>query len=87
MCASLEETDRGVEDKELKELAVKPVIKRKEAFNAHAKRTYHQYRNCEYNLLDVSCLNLERGIKSYYREMQERADAHTHVTGDLRSPF
>lgn len=57
VCASLELTDRGAEDRKLKEEAVKPVVKRKEAFDLHAKRVYHSFKNCEYTLLDLSCLD------------------------------
>ena len=87
VCASLEEEDRGREDKELKTLAVKPVVKRKEAFNRHARRVYKQYRDCEYSLLDVSCLDKDRGRKEFYKEMKKRAAEYTHSTGEIRAPF
>ena len=63
ICASLEENDHGTEDEKLKSEAVRPVLRRKEAFNAFARRTYAQYSECEYNLLDVSSFETRKGMK------------------------
>lgn len=87
VCASLEDKDHGVEDKELQSEAVREVVKRKEAFNSHAKRVYREFKNCDYNLLDVSCLEREKGIKDYYKQLTLTAQEHTHKTGELRTPF
>ena len=87
VCASLEEEDHGNEDNQLKAEAVRPVLRRKEAFNSFARRTYSQFKDCEYNLLDLSSFETRKGMKQYYRDLTDNAWKHTHKTGELREKF
>ena len=87
VAASLEDTDGGQENTELKELAVKQVIQKEEAFKAHARRTYREYKNCDYSILDVSSLELKHGAKAYYKKMRQFYPIHTHRTIKKRTLF
>ena len=73
ICASLEDNDHGQENSQLKEEAIKPELKRKEAMASCGRRTYAKYRNCDYRLLDISSFETRRGAKRYYQELTERA--------------
>jgi len=66
VCASLEQDDHNQENEALKEEAIKKGQKRKEAFQNHALRVFRKHKDCDYKLLDISCLVTDKGAKKYF---------------------
>lgn len=80
--------EEWAEANSLKKEAVDSCFKRKDAYAKHCKRTFRQFKNSDYGVVDCSSLqHNSTGVRQYYKEALTRSKEFYHVVEVSRTKF